>query len=395
MKQRGQMWLLWPKQAGSPARDDSSDRSLRGRHRRPVDRPGVGPARAARGRAGPARLGAGGRSRPLPPARLRDLPGQPAVPGRPGRLGRHARRPADAGTGHGDLRRRRRRGPSQRLAGGAAAAGLDRRIGRNRARADPGRAPIRHSWIEDRCAGYANGEIQTENGPASAPSCSWAPTARPRRCASRWPQTRGGAVQGHWTGGAPGRRTAAPGHRRSVVPRRRRAGAAAAAGHVRRRAGVDGLVHARRGRGAAAGLAAGRAGRRAGRTAGARGRGPAGQVDGAQQAAWLSADAGTRADGGAGHRAGGRRRAPPASFGGPGAEPGPGRRRGAGRGRGRPRTLPPGGRPAGAAPLPARPRRAGAGHAPGHRWPALQPPRAPRRWPGCATPACAGSSTRR
>ena len=36
-----------------------------------------------------------------------------------------------------------------------------------------------------------------------------------------------------------------------------------------------------------------------------------GRLKGAQQAAWLSADAGTRADGGAGHRAGGRHRLHP------------------------------------------------------------------------------------
>ena len=182
-----------------------------------------------------------------PPARLRDLPGQPAVPGRPGRLGRHAP-PADAGTGHGDLRRRRRRGPSQRLAGGAAAAGLDRRIGRNRARADPGRAPIRHSLDRGPLRGLRQRrDPDGERGPHPRRAVRGRRRRGLAAARGRWPQTRGGAVQGHWTGGAPGRRTA-PGHRRSVVPRRRRAGAAAAAGHVRRRAGVDGLVHARRGR---------------------------------------------------------------------------------------------------------------------------------------------------
>ena len=105
-------------------------------------------------------------------------------------------------------------------------------------------------WIEDRCAGYANGEIQTENGARIRAELFVGADGAASPLRGRWPQTRGGAVQGHRTGGAPGRRTAAPGHRRSVVPRRRRAGAAAAAGHVRRRAGVDGLVHARRGRGA-------------------------------------------------------------------------------------------------------------------------------------------------
>ena len=248
MKQRGQMWLLWPKQ-GSPARDDSSDRSLRGRHRRPVDRPGVGPARAARGRAGPARLGAGGRSRPLPPARVRDLPGQPAVPGRPGRLGRHAARltPVQAMEIHGDadgeVHLNAWQAALPQLAWIVESGEIERvLIQAVRLFGIP--------WIEDRCAGYANGEIQTENGARIRAELFVGAdgAASPLREAAGL--KRGGAVQGHRTGGAPGRRTAAPGHRRSVVPRRRRAGAAAAAGHVRRRAGVDGLVHARRGRGA-------------------------------------------------------------------------------------------------------------------------------------------------
>ena len=254
MKQRGQMWLLWPKQAGSPARDDSSDRSLRGRHRRPVDRPGVGPARAARGRAGPARLGAGGeadhyhpRVYAISPASQRFLAGLGVWDAMPAARLTPVQAMEIHGDADGEVHLNAWQAALPQLAWIVESGEIERvLIQAVRLFGIPG------SRTAARATPTARSRRRT--GPASAPSCSWAPTARPRRCASRWPQTRGGAVQGHRTGGAPGRRTAAPGHRRSVVPRRRRAGAAAAAGHVRRRAGVDGLVHARRGRGAAAGL---------------------------------------------------------------------------------------------------------------------------------------------
>ena len=72
--------------------------------------------------------------------------------------------PADAGTGHGDLRRRRRRGPSQRLAGGAAALAWIVESGEIERVLIQAVRLFGIPWIEDRCAGYANGEIQTENG---------------------------------------------------------------------------------------------------------------------------------------------------------------------------------------------------------------------------------------